>query len=88
MEPEELEELRREIGRPCQETEKGFGLANVNERIRMYFGEEYGLSIVSKKGKGTIVEIRIPALFSAGEKLKDEEAPRENKNEPEKEDNQ
>ena len=54
----------------------------------MYFGEEYGLSIVSKKGKGTIVEIRIPALFSAGEKLKDEEAPRENKNEPEKEDNQ
>ncbi|HJA32815.1 MAG TPA: sensor histidine kinase [Candidatus Mediterraneibacter merdigallinarum] len=75
MEAEELKELRREIGRPCQETEKGFGLANVNERIRMYFGEEYGLSIVSKKGKGTIVEIRIPALFSAGEKLKDEEAP-------------
>ena len=36
MDPEELAELRREIGRPCQETEKGFGLANVNERIRMY----------------------------------------------------
>lgn len=62
MDPEELEELRREIGRPCKETEKGFGLANVNERIRMYFGEEYGLSIVSKKGQGTIVEIRIPAI--------------------------
>lgn len=68
MEPKELEELRREIGRPCQETERGFGLANVNERIRMYFGEEYGVSIVSKKGKGTIVEIRFPALLSAGEK--------------------
>lgn len=68
MEQEELEELRREIGRPCKETERGFGLANVNERIRMYFGEEYGLSIVSEKGEGTIVEIRIPALLSAEEK--------------------
>ena len=72
MDPEELAELRREIDRPCKETEKGFGLANVNERIRMYFGEQYGVSIVSQKGKGTIVEIRIPALFSVDEKQKKE----------------
>lgn len=64
MEPEELEELRREIGRPCKETERGFGLANVNERIRMYFGEEYGLTILSEKGRGTTVTIRIPAHLS------------------------
>lgn len=70
MDPEELAELRRAIGQPCQETEKGFGLANVNERIRMYFGEQYGVSIVSQKGKGTIVEIRIPALLSVDEKQK------------------
>lgn len=62
MDQEELEELRREISRPCQETEKGFGLANVNERIQMYFGEEYGLKIQSVKGKGTIVEVTIPAV--------------------------
>lgn len=67
MDTEELEELRREIGRPCKETEKGFGLANVNERIRMYFGEEYGLSVVSHKGRGTVVEIRIPAMLNAQE---------------------
>lgn len=72
MDPEELAELRRGIERPCQETEKGFGLANVNERIRMYFGEQYGVSIVSQKGKGTIVEIRIPARFSVDEKQKKE----------------
>ncbi len=66
MEKDELEQLRREIGRPCKETERGFGLANVNERIRMYFGEKYGLSISSEKGEGTIVEIRIPAVFSDG----------------------
>lgn len=63
MEQEELEELRREIERPCQETEKGFGLANVNERIHMYFGQEYGIQVQSEKGKGTIVEVVIPAIL-------------------------
>ena len=62
MEVEELEELRKEIGRPCKETERGFGLANVNERINMYFGNQYGISIRSVKDKGTIVEIMIPAI--------------------------
>lgn len=62
MEEEELQQLREEIQRPCSETEKGFGLANVNERLRMYFGAQYGMTITSQKGKGTIVEIIIPAL--------------------------
>lgn len=66
MKEEELEQLRKEIQRPCQETEKGFGLANVNERIHMYFGPEYGMKIDSQKGKGTIIEIVIPAV-KAGE---------------------
>ena len=66
MEEKELEELRQEISRPCKETEKGFGLANVNERIHMYFGEQYGLTIQSVKDKGTIVEILIPALKADG----------------------
>mgnify|MGYP003370045495 CR=1 FL=1 len=64
MDEEELVELRKEISRPCQETEKGFGLANVNERIRMYFGTEYGMKISSQKGKGTIVEVTIPAVLA------------------------
>lgn len=62
MDEKELEELRKEIERPCSETEKGFGLANVNERIRMYYGSEYGMKIESEKGKGTIVQIIIPAV--------------------------
>ncbi len=61
MTPEELSQLREEIKKPCRETEKGFGLANVNERIRMYFGAEYGMEIWSEKGKGTRVTITIPA---------------------------
>ena len=60
-EEEELEQLRREMERPCRETEKGFGLANVNERIHMYFGGEYGLGIESGKMVGTTVTLTIPA---------------------------
>lgn len=62
MEEKELEQIRDEIQRPCEETEKGFGLANVNERIRVYFGTGYGMAIESEKNKGTVVEIRIPAV--------------------------
>lgn len=64
MEEEDLHKLQREIEKPCKETEKGFGLANVNERIRMNFGAEYGMTIESVKGKGTCVEIVIPAVPS------------------------
>ena len=73
MDAEELEQLRREIQRPCQETEKGFGLANVNERIHMYFGPEYGMDIQSQKGKGTTVEIVIPAILEEDVQAKKKE---------------
>ena len=62
MDEKELMQLRREIERPCSETEKGFGLANVNERIHMYFGMEYGMVIESVKGGGTTVTLTIPAI--------------------------
>ena len=62
MDEQELEQLRKEMERPCSETENGFGLANVNERIRMYFGADYGMKIESWKGQGTTVELTIPAI--------------------------
>lgn len=61
MEEEEVERLRKEIARPCKETESGFGLANVNERIRMNYGTDYGMTISSVKGEGTTVKVVIPA---------------------------
>lgn len=66
MEKEEVDRLQTEIGKPCKETEKGFGLANVNERIRMNFGMEYGMTIESEKGSGTKVKIVIPAVEFCG----------------------
>ena len=61
MTPQETEALTEKINMPCNETGAGFGLANVNERIRMNFGQEYGLFVQSKKGKGTKITIAIPA---------------------------
>lgn len=58
-----LAQLREDIGKPCKETDRGFGLANVNERIRMYFGLEYGLTVDSSPGRGTSVAIVIPAMI-------------------------
>ncbi len=39
----------------------GIGVKNVNERIRLYFGESYGLTIWSEPDEGTIIEIHLPA---------------------------
>ena len=55
-----LEKLRVAITKPCKDTDSGFGMANVNERIRMNFGPEYGLTLDSGPGRGTMVTVRIP----------------------------
>jgi two-component system sensor histidine kinase YesM len=38
-----------------------FGLFSVHERIRLYFGEEYGITIESKDGAGTKITVCVPA---------------------------
>lgn len=38
----------------------GFGLKNVNQRIKLYYGKQYGLSIESEYTEGTKVSIILP----------------------------
>ncbi|MBD8497832.1 cache domain-containing sensor histidine kinase [Paenibacillus arenosi] len=40
----------------------GYGIRNVHQRIRLQYGEQYGVSIFSHIGIGTVVEISIPAV--------------------------
>lgn len=61
MDDEELNALRKEIEMPGSKQSTGFGLANVNKRIKLNYGNMYGLDIQSKKGEGTDIVIRIPA---------------------------
>ena len=48
----------------------GVGLVNVNNRIKILFGEQYGLHIESELDEGTIVSIRIPAILYSEENRK------------------
>lgn len=40
----------------------GYGIKNVNERIKLYFGDQYGLEYFSEEGCGTKVIIRFPLV--------------------------
>lgn len=40
----------------------GYGVKNINNRLQLYYGKGYGLTFTSEPGKGTEVEIRIPAV--------------------------
>jgi two-component system sensor histidine kinase YesM len=60
MTPERLGQVREGIrNRNACETEI-YGLYNVNERIRLNFGEKYGITITSTYGEGTCVTVRLP----------------------------
>ncbi len=48
---------------------KGFtkiGIANVNKRIKLNHGENYGITIDSQLGEYTTVEILLPAINQSG----------------------
>lgn len=52
----------------------GVGLVNVNNRIKILFGERYGLHIESELDEGTVVTIKIPAIvYSEENRLQFEE---------------
>ncbi|MBS6395769.1 MAG: histidine kinase [Clostridiales bacterium] len=45
----------------------GIGSRNVNDRIHLYFSDDYGLTITSSPGRGTCCRILIPAISSFSE---------------------
>ena len=45
---------------------RGIGLANVQERIQLHFGVEYGLTLSSTRGTGTTVSLRVPLFGRYG----------------------
>lgn len=51
----------------------GIGVKNVMERIRLYFGDDYGLSIWSEPDEGTTITIRLPVQVYAETIKKEQE---------------
>lgn len=61
MTEEQAESLLGEKPHISSKRGSGIGVKNVNERIRLYFGEAYGLVILSEPDEGTAVRIHLPA---------------------------
>lgn len=61
--PEKLATLLK--GGAVTSTKKGsgIGLYNVHQRIRLYYGEAYGLEIESELDEGTLVRIHLPVTY-------------------------
>ena len=58
MSPEQIEAIMQR-----EQTDRtGIGIRNVNDRLRIYFGKNYGLRITSEPDVGTCVEIRMPKI--------------------------
>ena len=62
MSKEQCEEILK--SEPGDQT--GIGIKNVNDRIKIYFGEEYGITIESELDEGTCVSIRMPKIKEGG----------------------
>lgn len=58
--PQKLETLQHSLRSGMITDTDGYGIFNVNERVRLYFGEEYGLKLESVPGKGTVASVTIP----------------------------
>ncbi len=63
--PEELEALRLRLRDSRLTQDSGIGLSNVNTRLMLIFGSEYGLKIESRPGEGTTVTMDIPRVLPA-----------------------
>lgn len=63
MTEEQLQNVKNTLANPEPDSRESYGLYNVNERIRLRFGDAYGLSFQSVYKEGTTVRILIPRNF-------------------------
>ena len=63
MEPEQVAAILQKE----RSDRAGIGIKNVNDRLKIYFGPEYGITIHSVPDEGTRVEIRMPRVTEEAE---------------------
>lgn len=74
MNRETLDKLNAKLGSKEEEVKnytqpekRGVALVNVNNRIHLIFGEEYGMHVYSLENMGTSVELSIPVIYNENE---------------------
>lgn len=70
MTPQQLTALENTLQNASGEKIESYGVKNVNERIKIFFGSDYGLTFHSEYGVGTSVEVRIPKILEVEENVK------------------
>lgn len=58
---EKLLHIQQMISNPSNDENDNIGLVNIDQRIKLIFGETYGIKIISKKDFGTTIEVKIAA---------------------------
>lgn len=58
MEPERIDYINQNISK--MDRDVGYGITNINKRIELMCGEQYGLRFRQNEGEGICVEIRLP----------------------------
>lgn len=61
MTPQDLERVKAKITQKNPEIKTSIGLYNINERIKLCYGENYGIQMESVFGEGTRVTLKLPA---------------------------
>lgn len=56
-----------EVSKQNDPERTGIGLANVEERLKVLYGDTAHMTLVSHPGQGTLVQLRLPLLQNAGE---------------------
>lgn len=68
MSDEKLQQLRAKLN-SYSENGKHIGVSNVCQRVKLKYGEAYGVTIDSVEGKGTRVEVWLPEVTRLREKM-------------------
>lgn len=61
MTGEELERIHTMLATPERQPQSSIALYNINQRIRLRYGGEYGVTLDSRLGQGTEVTLTLPA---------------------------
>jgi len=68
MKPEALEKLRNDLSYGEEFSDSRIGLFNVNRRIKMYYGFDFGLTISANEQNGIDVCMVIPQVTEESQK--------------------